>query len=83
MVSDLKVKNRIWYFREQRELTQTALANALGVRAATINEIENEKKIPSLVTAYRIAHFFDTNIEDVFEFEKIEVGEERKNGKVQ
>ena len=52
--------------RLERDLSQAALADALGVSRQTINAIETGKYDPSLPLAFRIARLFATSIEDVF-----------------
>ncbi|MEZ3117137.1 helix-turn-helix transcriptional regulator [Halobaculum sp. MBLA0147] len=52
--------------REQRELTQSDLASAVGVTRQTINSIERGRYDPSLELAFELAAFFDCRIEDLF-----------------
>lgn len=51
---------------EYGELTQQALANAVGVTRLTIHSIENGKFNPSTLLAFKIARFFEKNVEEVF-----------------
>ena len=53
--------------RAARGLSQGALAEALGVSRQTVNSIEVGKYDPSLPLAIRIALFFDSTVEDVFQ----------------
>lgn len=53
--------------RAARGLSQGALAEALGVSRQTVNSIEVGKYDPSLPLAIRIARFFDSTVEDVFQ----------------
>lgn len=53
--------------RAARGLSQAALAEALGVSRQTVNSIEVGKYDPSLPLAIRIARFFDSTVEDVFQ----------------
>lgn len=48
------------------DLTQEHLAESLGVSRQTIIAIENDKYLPSLTLAFKIAAFFNVKIEDVF-----------------
>lgn len=48
-------------FMEQLELSSNALAKALGVTAARINEIVNEKRGITADTALRLARYFGTS----------------------
>jgi len=51
------------------DLTQDALAQALGVTRQTILAIEKGKYDPSLELAFKIARFFNTTIDEVFVYE--------------
>ncbi|NVN03542.1 MULTISPECIES: helix-turn-helix transcriptional regulator [Asaia] len=47
-------------------VSQSALAEALGVSRQTINAIENERYDPSLPLAFAIAKIVDQTIEAIF-----------------
>ena len=51
---------------EHDQISQQALANAVGVTRLTIHSIENGKFNPSTLLALKIARFFDLKLEDVF-----------------
>lgn len=51
---------------EHGDLSQQALANAVGVTRLTIHSIENGKFNPSTLLALKIAHFFGKSLEEVF-----------------
>ena len=51
---------------EHGQITQQALANAVGVTRLTIHSIENGKFNPSTLLALKIARYFDLNLEEVF-----------------
>lgn len=51
------------------EMTQKELAKRVGVTRQTIIAIENAKYSPSLEVAFRIAHVFNSPLEDVFTYE--------------
>jgi putative transcriptional regulator len=53
--------------RAERDLSQAALADALDVSRQTVNAIETGKYDPSLPLAFKIAAFFETRIEEVFD----------------
>jgi putative transcriptional regulator len=60
------MKNKLKVFRAMHDLTQEDLAKAVGVTRQTILAIEKEKYDPSLILAFKIARYFQANIEDVF-----------------
>jgi len=62
----MKITNKIKVFRAMREMSQEKLARKVGVTRQTINAIENNKYIPTLSLAYKIAEVFGTTIEEVF-----------------
>jgi putative transcriptional regulator len=56
--------------REQREalgLSQGELAAELGVSRQTVNSIEVGRYIPSLPLALKLARFFKTTVEEMFD----------------
>jgi putative transcriptional regulator len=64
-----RVRNRIRDLRQERGLSQQALADAVEATRQTINAIEQEKYAPSLELAFRIARVFGKPFEAVFQFE--------------
>jgi putative transcriptional regulator len=64
------ITNRIRELREQHgAMSQSALAEAIGVTRQTIIAIERGKYSPSLESAFRIARVFGTKVESVFGWE--------------
>jgi putative transcriptional regulator len=56
--------------REQREilgLSQGDLAAELGVSRQTVNSIEVGRYVPSLPLALKLARFFQTTVEEMFD----------------
>jgi putative transcriptional regulator len=51
-------------------LTQEALANAIGVTRQTVIAMEKGKYNPSLELAFKIAHYFKVKIEDIFFYDQ-------------
>ena len=64
------MKNRIQELRKEKKIRQEDLADAVGVTRQTIISLENGKYNASLQLAYKIARYFDRQIEDVFLFEE-------------
>ena len=66
------MKTKIAELRKKNKITQEELANAVGVTRQTITSIEVEKYTASLVLAYKIAKYFNTTIEEIFDFSEVE-----------
>jgi len=63
----LELGNYLRKFRfEHGEISQQDLANAVGVTRLTIHSIETGKFNPSTLLAFKIARYFDVNVEDIF-----------------
>jgi len=63
----LKLGNNLRRYRfEHGEISQQALANAIGVTRLTIHSIEKAKFIPSTYLAIKLALFFGKKVEDIF-----------------
>ena len=61
------ITNRVRELREMNgQMSQAALAEAIGVTRQTVIAIERGKYSPSLESAFRIARVFDVGVEDVF-----------------
>lgn len=69
-MTKLPIANQIRRLRfEHSEMTQSDLAEAIGVTRQTIAAIEAGKYGPSLEAAFRIAHVFGVSLEDVFQWD--------------
>lgn len=66
------MKTKIRELRKANKLSQDELAKAVGTTRQTITSIEVEKYTASLVLAYKIAHYFNLTIEEVFDFSDVE-----------
>jgi putative transcriptional regulator len=68
-MAKLPIANHIRRLRfEHGEMTQSDLAERIGMTRQTIVAIEAGKYGPSLEAAFRIAHVFGVGVEDVFEW---------------
>lgn len=56
-----------------QKLSQEELSLKVGTTRQTIISLENEKYTASLILAYKIAHYFNLPIEEVFDFSEVEV----------
>ncbi|WP_270437990.1 helix-turn-helix transcriptional regulator [Faecalibacillus intestinalis] len=64
------MKNRLEELRKQRGIKQEDLANALEVSRQTIGSLENGRYNPSIMLAFKIARYFQMNIEEIFIYEE-------------
>ncbi|MDR1018783.1 MAG: helix-turn-helix transcriptional regulator [Lachnospiraceae bacterium] len=53
-------------------ISQEILAKEVGVTRQTITSIEGGKYVASLPLAYKIAKYFNTTIEEIFDFSELE-----------
>jgi len=66
----LKIISRLHVLRAERRLTQEQLAREIGVTRATIIAIEGGGYNPSLELAFRIARYFEVDIDSIFSIEE-------------
>ncbi|EJP6473930.1 helix-turn-helix transcriptional regulator [Clostridium sporogenes] len=64
------MKNKLEEIRKARDIKQEELADALEVSRQTISSLENGRYNPSIILAFKIARYFDMNIEDIFIYEE-------------
>ena len=63
------MENTLKVLRAVKGVTQQQLAVDLGVTRQTINAVESGKYNPSIDLAFKLAHYFDTSIEEIFQYE--------------
>ncbi|TNE60909.1 MAG: transcriptional regulator [Alphaproteobacteria bacterium] len=61
-----ELDNRIRVFRAEHRMSQSDLADAIGVTRKTISTIEVGKFVPSTVIALKIARHFGVPVEQIF-----------------
>lgn len=66
----LTIVNRLNVLRAERRLTQDQLAKDIGVTRATIVAIEGGGYNPSLELAFRLARYFNADINTIFSVEE-------------
>jgi putative transcriptional regulator len=64
------VHNRVKELRGERGWTQQQLADAVGVSRQSINSIERNRYVPSLVLALLFARVFACSTDEIFTLEK-------------
>lgn len=63
------LSNTLKDIREERNLIQADLAEAIGSCSQTIGRIERGERNPSLEIAIRLAHYLKVPVEDIFQVE--------------
>jgi putative transcriptional regulator len=64
-----RIDNRIRRLRfDHDEMTQEELASRAGCTRQTVIALEQNKYVPSIELAFRIARAFDVQLEEVFQF---------------
>lgn len=61
--------NRLRDLRSERDLTQAALAEMVGVSRKTINTVENGVFVPSALLALKLARALGCPVEAIFSLE--------------
>jgi putative transcriptional regulator len=69
-LAQLKIVNRLHILRAEHRITQEQLAKEVGVTRATIVAIERGGYNPSLELAFRLARYFQTDINTIFSAEE-------------
>jgi len=64
-----EVSNRVKELRVERGWTQQQLADAVGVSRQSINSIERNRYVPSLVLALLFARVFACSTDEIFTLE--------------
>jgi putative transcriptional regulator len=60
------IRNRVKEMRGERGWTQQQLADTVGVSRQSINSIERERYVPSLMLALTFAKIFNCATDDIF-----------------
>ena len=63
------MKNRIRVLRAEFDITQSQLAEHIGVSRQSIVAIENSKYVPSTILALKMAKLFNTDVSNIFSLE--------------
>lgn len=61
-----ELTNTLALLRAMRQLSQTELAEAIGVSRKTISTVETGRFTPSVIIALKLAKFFDVPVEQIF-----------------
>ncbi len=66
------MRNRVRAEREFLNITQDDLAKKVGVSRQTINAIEHDKNMPSILLAMKIAKALNRKVDDLFFLEEFD-----------
>lgn len=66
------MKNKVYEYRIQKNMTQSELSRLVKVSRQTINSIERYKFNPTLVLAHKLSQVFEVSIDELFIFEEDE-----------
>ena len=69
-MDNTKLTNSIKVFRAKFNISQRELAEEIGVTRKTINTIETGRFVPSTILSMKIAKYFKTTVEEVFELKE-------------
>ena len=69
LVTARGIRNRVKELRLERGWTQQELADAVGVSRQSINSIERNRYVPSLLLALTFARVFALSTDDLFSLE--------------
>jgi putative transcriptional regulator len=70
-----RIENRIRRLRfDHDEMTQEELADKAGCTRQTVIALEQNKYVPSIELAFRIARAFNAPLEEVFQYEDRQEG---------
>lgn len=58
-----KFTDRLKMLRKEKDITLDALADELNITKATLSRYENDKRIPNIEYANRIASFFNVSVD--------------------
>ena len=66
------MKNKVYEYRTQKNMTQSELSRLVKVSRQTIKSIERYKFNPTLVLAHKLSQVFEVSIDELFIFEEDE-----------
>lgn len=63
----MEIKNSLKVWRAREGISQQQLADATGLSRQTVNAIERGRFVPSALSVLKMARFFKTTVEEIFE----------------
>ena len=61
-----ELENKLKVYRAQVNVTQEELGKACGLSRQSINAIEKGKYVPTVVSALKIAKYFNVSVDELF-----------------
>lgn len=58
--------NKIKIFRKKNNMSQEKLAEIMGIKQNTISQWENEKRMPTLIQALKLANILETTVDNLY-----------------
>lgn len=62
----IKLKNEVKLYRSQQNLTQAKLGELAGITRKSVNAIETNKMVPSVILALLLANVLNVTVEELF-----------------
>lgn len=62
----MELSNELKVWRAKKNITQEQLAKEVGLSRQTIHSIEKGKFVPSVMSALKIASYFEISVEEIF-----------------
>lgn len=70
--------NKLKDYRSKKGINQQELGSMVGVSRQTISLIERGDYNPSITLCLKIAKLFEVSVEDIFDYEEDESGDDEK-----
>lgn len=64
------IYNKVYEYRVLKRMSQKQLADAVGVSRQTIFLLEKKTQAPSLLMAFRLAAYFNVDVNEMFHYEQ-------------
>jgi putative transcriptional regulator len=71
----MEIECRLKVIMAERGIKQKWLAERVGVSMATLSQLSNNKTLPTLPVAYRIAEELDLNVMEIWRIKKADISQ--------
>lgn len=69
----ITLKNEVKFYRTEQKITQEKLAELAGITRKSVNAIEADRMVPSVILALSIANALNVPLEKLFTLEAVSV----------